>query len=372
MSLHFRALEVEEGDAFLLQDSNWCCLFDSGKSPKDIISLLDNHAIDKIDLAICSHNDIDHSNGFLGLLKSSKTISEIWLPALWANLTLFVIEHHCEIDFEVDSAPDPIDIDYLRHYFIEDSNNEVLESSILETLFEFNKEPFETEHFNHFLKNFSENVSKYFPIHCPNCMFKTYKNYLPPKQYDNLVKHLGNIMDIATLACKKGSVIRWFEPGIYCLNNEIAYGFVALNSHKIATIKRIKGFVQFLTVLQLTVVNKYSLVFEYKKNDTPVVRFSADSDSSCQSVYPYKNNIIITVPHHGSRSNDCVYQNIKGDDIIWVRSGNTNGTLSDSFMKFNPKFCVSCHFRAITSEIHFIFDERNQKWIHVSGKFCNC
>ena len=44
-------------------------------------------------MAICSHNDADHSNGFMALLKSDIEIQEIWLPGLWASILAFVKEN---------------------------------------------------------------------------------------------------------------------------------------------------------------------------------------------------------------------------------------------------------------------------------------
>lgn len=52
MSLKFTALTIREGDAFLLEDNGWKCLFDSGKDGI-IVDLLKHKGIDKLDLAIC-------------------------------------------------------------------------------------------------------------------------------------------------------------------------------------------------------------------------------------------------------------------------------------------------------------------------------
>ena len=78
MSLKFTALEVGSGDAFLLEDENRKILFDSGGSKNKIVALLRKKGITKIDLAICSHNDKDHSKGFLGLLNSKIRIGQKW------------------------------------------------------------------------------------------------------------------------------------------------------------------------------------------------------------------------------------------------------------------------------------------------------
>ena len=48
MSLSFSALEVGQGDAFLLEKEGWNCLFDSGGSKKGLVSLLKKKKIQLI------------------------------------------------------------------------------------------------------------------------------------------------------------------------------------------------------------------------------------------------------------------------------------------------------------------------------------
>ena len=92
MSTVFTALEVGKGDAFLIQTPGWNCLFDAGQYP-NIIGLLQGKGIYKLDLAICSHNDVDHAKGFIELLKDrSIAIDEIWLPSIFASIIQFVKE----------------------------------------------------------------------------------------------------------------------------------------------------------------------------------------------------------------------------------------------------------------------------------------
>lgn len=90
MSTRFTALTIRVGDAFLLEEDNgWNCLFDSGIDGK-VVDLLKFKGIDKLDLAICSHNDVDHANGFISLLQSNIKIDEIWLPSFWLSILQYV------------------------------------------------------------------------------------------------------------------------------------------------------------------------------------------------------------------------------------------------------------------------------------------
>lgn len=93
MSTRFTALTIKEGDAFLLEDNGWNCLFDSGVDDK-IVDLLKYKGINKLDLAICSHNDEDHAQGFIELLESGFIIDEIWLPGLWASILQYIKNHN--------------------------------------------------------------------------------------------------------------------------------------------------------------------------------------------------------------------------------------------------------------------------------------
>ena len=95
--MKFKALEIGSGDAFLIETGEKQILFDSGGSKSRIIHLLRNNR--KIDLAICSHNDSDHSHGFIGLLEDPKfEIAEIWLPGLWIPILNFIIEERVNKD----------------------------------------------------------------------------------------------------------------------------------------------------------------------------------------------------------------------------------------------------------------------------------
>lgn len=89
MSTRFTALTIKKGDAFLLEDNGRNCLFDSGDD-KLIVNLLKHKGIEKLDLAICSHNDTDHANGFISLLQSNIMIDEIWLPNFWLGILQYV------------------------------------------------------------------------------------------------------------------------------------------------------------------------------------------------------------------------------------------------------------------------------------------
>lgn len=371
MSLKFTALEIGSGDAFLLEDGERKILFDSGGNKTKIVTLLKKKGITKIDLAICSHNDIDHANGFIGLLESvDYDIDEIWLPGTWATILKYVRDNGIfpeEIEWIVNTTKD----------LKEKNCNDVIfrdgEDSVSDL---FDKESIESiEDFDDGLSYFSELIDSDL-YDSMNRRYLHYEYYYRLRQNDEMrceclsLLKLDRIIKICGLAYQKGSKIRWFEPVKGCPINIVDRGFVALNSHEMCRIQKFKNAQSFAKFFTLTIENECSLVFEYWEKDTPIIRFSADSDCTCQSK-PYTNNIIITAPHHGSDANAIVYTTIQGKDVIWVRSDRKSSKrpCADFKNQLN-RYCLACRNGNFKSEIQFEF--QGNKWQHKSGNNCTC
>ncbi len=349
--MKFRALEIGSGDAFLIENEGKQILFDSGGSESKIIDLISPNKI--IDLAICSHNDSDHANGFIGLLKSpSHEIKEIWLPGMWVPILNFIIENEInrkriEIIFRYDEGVKDI------REKVFDYNSLVEESNV------------SIEIFDERLQRISE-IEEY-AIFPHFCLFPSF--YLSNSAIINLEK----ILKIAGLAYKKGSLIRWFKPESE--NPTIQnpnYGFKPLNSKEVVKIDRVDKS-NVLSLLFLTIENKFSLVFEFYNDDKPIITFSADSDFSFLENKTYNNNIIVTAPHHGSENNSIVYRKIKGDNIIWIRSDrkNKNRPCLD-FKNLPDKYCLSCAVKNYKKEIFFEYDFMKNRWNWKSGIKGDC
>lgn len=340
MSLTFTALPVEEGDAFLLQDDGCNYLFDAGGGQSNIVKFLQKENVIKLDVAICSHNDNDHANGFKGLLDLKKNkgiyINELWLPGTWAKIIQFVIDNILSKKrwAIVDCA--------LRHMGCDVKCE--LECPISDS----DKDYIETKNLNSHLSDFSYIHDKY----------KTWSRITKPSHMKLI---LDNIMDIAKLAYDDDRTIRWFKPLDWCVRNTIDYGFVALNSEEVLKIEKIDTVSVFIKTLLLTIENECSLVFEYHKNDMPVVRFSADSDCTCSS-QPYNNSIIITAPHHGSDENKIVYK-LDNANAIWVRTHHHRiQKPCNEFLGCNNKYCLRCVKRGFTQRVHFEYDGTQWKY----------
>ena len=351
--IEFTALEIGSGDAFLLEDNEINIIFDSGGSKTTIVRVLKKKKIYNVHLAICSHNDIDHANGFIGLLDSDISIGEIWLPVTWASILDFIIDNKCEL-FE------------LRHHF---ANNSVEINDEIKPQIDglYSKESISVEDFDERLSYISELIEIY------NFTEWDYWYHHHALCGNPIIIRLERIMKIAGLAYQHGCKIRWFEPTTKCKKNAIAYGLVPLNSMYVSCVSKIKDTMSFLQMLTLTEENKHSLVFEYLKNGIPIVRFSADSNYTCQSVEPYKNHIIVTAPHHGSEANDNVYKNLKGDDIIWVRSDRKSQKRPcATFKGLSNKYCLACSVKNFKSRLCFNYDCSKNKWDCINGNICSC
>jgi hypothetical protein len=101
MASRFTALPLRTGESFVLETDHdgkrWVILYDGGQRKckgtrkNELFQLLRKHCPeikDHIDIAVCSHSDIDHSGGFPDFVATwtseGNTIGEFWLPALWS------------------------------------------------------------------------------------------------------------------------------------------------------------------------------------------------------------------------------------------------------------------------------------------------
>lgn len=368
MSLRFTALKLEEGDAFLLQDdeNNRNYLFDSGGAQSTIEGLLKGCGVNKLDVAICSHNDQDHSNGFIGLLNSNTfTINEIWLPALWGSIL-------CFIDENKDNSRVWSKIKASTHSYYNDNEDKWKDYDINKIYEEVTINANELkERLTSLIETLELSKNKTKGL----CAFI---KYLKKCKSAYIVRRLNNIIKIASLAIKKNCKIVWFQNTLFCVDIHCQYDFHSLNSKPICVINSVGGIQPygfsmytgaierikakyFIHTTVLTAVNRFSLVFEFYNEAHPVVRFSADSDNDCQTQYPYKNNIIITAPHHGSEKNDNVYKTICGGDIFWIRTWHKCVKVGCAeFLKCNKRYCVKCQNQPSTQEV--CFEYKNGVW----------
>ncbi|MBQ6080128.1 MAG: MBL fold metallo-hydrolase [Muribaculaceae bacterium] len=419
MSTRFTALEIGSGDAFLLEDEGKTILFDSGGSKNRIKDLLKDKGITRIDIAICSHNDGDHANGFIGLLKSYQfIIDEIWLPYWWASILQYANEHGINwAEVEMTSHEINDKKDYNSKLLYSDEHEPISDEVFGEVLSNLaermdNKDmslssdrlfydiayetarnmidrlAYDTKHnidilhdpnladiiacdiAYHFVQYISNRAHR---DEVKDFFYGHIDEFLPPNSFDHLVTAysgsnirimFNNIMEIAVWAYQRGCKIKWFEPTKSFTRIPIPNSnFIALNSTLKRQVKKLKDLSAFAYALYLTVENEYSLVFEYCKGNIPIIRFSADSD--CEFPGPqssYEHEIIVTAPHHGSEANANVYDAIdpkNQDNIIWIRSdalNKTQGRPCSDFKLRKNKYCLTCKNRIRNKKIEVCFE----------------
>lgn len=98
MGSRFTALPIGSGEAFLLQTKHagrkWAILVDSGNldagTPHPLVAAINKTAphLQRIDIAICTHHDMDHARGFQSFADAwctaQREIGEFWLPGRWS------------------------------------------------------------------------------------------------------------------------------------------------------------------------------------------------------------------------------------------------------------------------------------------------
>lgn len=111
MASRFTALPLSSGEAFLLEttheEEKRTILVDSGQryqgNPHPLVFEIERavRGLQRIDIAICTHQDADHSNGFRTFAdvwcQSGRTIGEFWLPGRWAAAVPWILIDPFEI-----------------------------------------------------------------------------------------------------------------------------------------------------------------------------------------------------------------------------------------------------------------------------------
>ena len=322
--MRLTALGIKRGDAYLLQnDNNENFLFDAG-SPS-VFQLLHQKGCCHLRVAICSHNDADHTDGFENLLKSCIRIDELWLPNIWASIVLFLNNHSENINED----------------YISSLKKEIGKINVdIQAIY---------------------NQRDISPLEIEQVQYKEVYQKLPYKT--------DKILKIIKLARRKNIRIRFFKPLDYEVNNVCDFGFVAKNSEEVNSVPVLNSITQLAMAIKLSAENKYSLVFEYRQ-DEPRILFTADSDLYFvqQNGIHYNGSMVITAPHHGSDSNASAYDKIQADNPFYIRTFYNKKHSIKAFLALQncQKYCVRCCHQ----EQEVVFEWNNDSWYNVSGHSC--
>lgn len=198
------------------------------------------------------------------------------------------------------------------------------------------------------------------------------------------LKLADNIKDIVNLALKKNCKIRFFEYAPDSPSQQVR-GLLPVNSKEILCsdiLNYLNNDLSNLQYLALTQENKESLVFlspEIENN--PAVLFTADSDlANTKNPFQKKpKSIIVTSPHHGSKSNDKVYFKVNSwvshdqNRLIWVRSDCKNKYRPSKVYRSQlNRYCTFCN-SPTAKRTELVFSVANNSWVpSTNTKKCNC
>ena len=378
----FVALPVA-GDAFLVLNHNLKrprptrnILVDSGGSGKNLAQFLDEHLSpgDRIDIAVCTHADSDHANGFTSLLdewrklemkkekaaakagkaprkikttKKTKVrlIGQFWLPGTWCSIVRDVLKDPEE--FANGFYEETKKFRRLRDEKTMDHESEERERILnadgrddLEEEFEppsdseFTDQPIgkglEPEWIENARKDFKENGHNMDDISkaIRSVREKINKEYHPgtPDRSTGtvliqLLDAAEKILKIVVSAFHNDVPIRWFDYEKFTSTERPSGGdpkhLVPINS--VETCRTFKTYKKvgllYLSTANVQCLSFYSPGYPYN----PGILFCGDSPMGYEDdcLKPFKppkpitsDSVIVTAPHHGSKNNQIAYFHI--------------------------------------------------------------
>lgn len=381
MTCKFTAIPVGSGDSFLLEKYGKKIVVDGGRNKKYLRNYLKCTAnIDNIDVVVCTHNDIDHSGGILGLLDTSCRIGigEVWLPASWSYQLPSLLR--CPYKFVKEAT--------FEYY--ENSNKYAWRMQ------DFNSSKVEYEDFvqENWHKEESFDLNKLVVQSCDLCpcdlSLKLDKEFLGFHHNPTFTKFFNlakNIRDIAIAAVQKGCRIRFFEYLAFGFHPQPCGGeawLCPVNSVELSC--PVTKHISPLQYLYLSESNRQSLVFYSPETEDELgVFFSADSDLDFKIAYPPPTrHIIVTSPHHGSESCKDSYDKIKKwvnlDYSIWVRSDCKSKTRPcKEYIALNHKYCTICRTTHpvpnkkcnFSAKKPIVLSVKSGQWV-TSNNLCSC
>jgi hypothetical protein len=375
--LKFTALDVQEGDAFLLEKDDKKILIDGGKDRGNKFpEKFSSTGITQLDLIVCTHADADHAEGLINLLRSDieLTCQEIWIPAKWqryidkikANRVGFIIKLIQELKCNsqdkslvemVESAEKTYELKPEEKLFENDEAIKCNFSSITYCREMKDRNGYETTNPSQYETYLLSKLE-------PSEVIKHYRNRILELHGKELILHLhgigeltdsqfddfrealekyGKLEALLDEVNKKNIKISWFELVEDPMTNEDfdvydEQGLLTpLCHHKLTTYTHKRSSEPILEMLPKYDPNKISLVLASKETEkNPLIIFSSDSDFEKVEYIPSAENMLITVPHHGSKSNiealeKCI--EVSNDkNPLWIRGDSHRIIMSELFI----------------------------------------
>jgi ribonuclease BN (tRNA processing enzyme) len=375
--MKFTALPVKEGDSFLLQVDDKNILVDTGKDLNECNVLIQG-ITNTLDVVIITHYDSDHVNGLLALLNSSVVIKQVWLPEIFGKIEKTLHERKNNL---------------LKSIVFSDNSNIQGEIALWLNepekiiLYDFTDQEFDQANDtgeNRYKKNIkwhSELIRKgdyFFEREDETIGFSILKF---SKRIFNVLyikkKHIKTIDEIVSKCKEKNIKVRWlkYNKEYNPIQVDKSIELFALNSQENLNIK---AFIDDNDIiLQLTPINRESLVFKFETDGKPNVLFSADSGFeflSKKKLIGLQDNSIVTAAHHGSKDNLNVktYKLVDGKDLIYIRSDNQNKVRPcDDYIKLNKKYCTVCNTATPPQNKKVELEFINGAWL-TNNNECKC
>lgn len=345
------------GDAFLLERENYSILVDGG----DKNVLAKNYGATQLNplptYIVCTHRDSDHINGLTELLTAAKTHdsykknTELWLPCHLGKSSKLIEKYSTEANLLYKNRKNITDklinrktdepSKKLAHVMLSElsfNDDSEIDNRHLSLVFHYHKE------MN--LKITRKNLRSFFAL--------TKKEEDYAKRYNALLK--------AAYALDKKFPIRFFKHDTQNVSGGDQGRLVPINS----TERKYCLLPTALDFFKLSSENKISLAFmspEIHNQQNPsksqqAVLFCADTDvSTCNfslvqkhpKIVVFKNQPLITAPHHGSGSNEESYKFIQQNLLylgkkFFVRGHCSRiGYIAHGFKCGHPRACTKPH-----------------------------
>jgi metallo-beta-lactamase superfamily protein len=413
MTSRFTALPLAGGEAFLLETgharSTWTILVDAGlhsRLPRHpLVALIRSAAqqVNRIDIAVCTHQDADHAKGFVTFPEawyaSGGSIGEFWLPGRWAAaLPAALVNPQRLVSQLVQGA---LEAERIHENLNRTYGEELVQiplilelaarpPNILRDLADaYRSAAIETEERpNEQVDDVDERTARSLGIDVELAEFVRHafkaSDLTAAKVFDELISHLRRlpleavavrtqlsialdvaklIVSIAQAALRFKIPIRWFDFGLYEGGRKPAGGRRSLLVPLCAVELRMppKPVSPLLLFFSLTLSrqNVESLAFSRPETvDEPAVLFVGDSRLSFGLARPSKDfsmpptvpkrRIIATAAHHGSCVNDNAYHVIErwlgvgSQEPIYLRNGGIVSQTLGSFCNKRDRRCAQC------------------------------
>ncbi|MEQ9145446.1 MAG: hypothetical protein RLO08_13925 [Parvibaculaceae bacterium] len=416
MTSRFTAIPVGSGEAFLLQTthhgSERVILVDSGNlkngSPHPLVTKIEKAApkLTRIDIAVCTHQDRDHSHGFPGFCEdwcaSGREIGEFWLPGRWAAAVpeiLFdpvggaerlwrgaveVAKRLYNPEAKLEPSHQMTHEARMRELANELGINRQFAAALLEGSQEDNPihgqmyadQLTQAEKTAHSLgvttsqldalaisiEESDRSPSAELQYILQNRFWWFQHEHLG-KLYRDAIETAKTVSEIVEAAVRWHIPIRWFDFGQFEKDGHAAGGdpgfLEPLSAVEITKPPRGLSDTVFFFCLSLSRQNVESLVFHRPETPAePSAVFLGDSRLSFGidapgAWFPMPKSVpshavLVTAPHHGSRVNDVAYQIVRswlspsGRDALYVRNGGHHKQKLDAFLKERHRCCAQC------------------------------